>query len=246
MPAHPTLAFTFPADASSPAFLAQLQALQDEAYRDFHSRLLKSELPLIGIRTPLLRKIAKQIAKENGIAFLEHSPCRYYEERVLYGMVLCALKLPYAEFLPYCTHYITHLVENWALCDLFCGEVKKMPTLQKDDFFSYLQAHWLYSENPWEVRTALVLLLEVYLQEAYIDDVLRLIGTVRPNGAYYVEMAQAWLLSVAFVKFREKTLAFLLGDTRPERSVLQKTVQKCRDSYRISQEDKTMLSSLFK
>lgn len=149
------------------AFRRELYARQEEAYRQFHTKLLRSDLPVIGLRAPLLRKIAAEIAKEDGVGFLRICGRGTYEERLLYGLVAAALPVSYAEFLPYCDTYTETIVENWAHCDGFCASLKKRIKGHEAEFFEHIK-RYLASENPWAVRVGLILMLNYYLTPAYL------------------------------------------------------------------------------
>ena len=153
------------------AFRRDLYAQQEEAYRQFHTGLLRSDLPVIGLRAPLLRKIAAEIAKEDGVGFLRICGRGTYEERLLYGLVAAALPVSYAEFLPYCDTYTETIVENWAHCDSFCASLKKRIKGHETEFFEHIK-RYLTSENPWAVRVGLILMLNYYLTPAYLPAVL--------------------------------------------------------------------------
>lgn len=222
-------------------FRAELFAQADEAYRQFHEKLLCSALPLIGIRVPLLRKMATQLAKEDGEGFLRFCGRDTYEERLLYGLVAATLPISYEAFLPYCDSYTEELVENWAHCDIFCASLKKRVRGRKQDFYRYLEKY-LQSENPWAVRVGLVLLLDIYLTEDYLEESLKRMDAVQMD-AYYVQMAKAWLLATAWAKDRAACQAYLTRH-HLDSSTFRKFVQKACDSRRISKEDKAYLRGL--
>ena len=116
----------------------------EENYKNFNVKLLRSELPVIGLRVPFLRKTAREIAKGDGIGFLQVCGRETYEERLLYGLVAAALPVPYEAFLPYCDHYTEHVAENWAHCDIFCSSVKKSIKGHEKQFFEHIE---MYFEN---------------------------------------------------------------------------------------------------
>lgn len=225
------------------AFLEALWQERDEEYREFHERLLCSSLPVIGLRIPLLRKAAAQLAKEDGAGFLQFCGKDTYEERLLYGLVAAAMPLSYEAFLPYCDHYTEHLVENWAHCDVFCSSIKKRCKGREADFFAHLE-RYLSSENPWAVRVGIVMMLNQYLTSEYIEQVLERVDRIH-SGQYYVQMGQAWLLATAWVKEREHCLAYL-SHHHLEEETFRKFVQKACESYRVSAADKEYLRSLKK
>ena len=223
------------------AFRQELFSQAEEEYKNFNRKLLCSDLSVIGIRVPFLRKTAKNIAKKDGIGFLQVCGKDTYEERLLYGLVAAALPIPYEDFLPYCDHYTEHLVENWAHCDIFCSSVKKNIKGHEKDFFEHIETY-LQSENPWAVRVGLVMMLSNFLQEEYMDEVLKRTEAVRSEH-YYVRMAQAWLLATAWAKDRERMLQYVKSHHLDDWT-FHKFIQKCCESYRVSAEDKALLRSL--
>lgn len=225
------------------AFLEELYAQADAGYQQFHAGLLRSSLPVIGIRVPLLRKMAARIAKEDGAGFLALCGKDTYEERLLYGLVAAALPVSYAEFLPYCDFYTEHLVENWAHCDIFCASLKKRLKGHTRDFYAYLEKY-LQSENPWAVRVGVVLLLDIYLTEEYLPETLLRMDGVSSEDAY-VQMAQGWLLATAWAKNRTACQAYLAHHSL-NAPTFRKFVQKACESRRISREDKAYLRRLQK
>lgn len=223
------------------AFCQELFAQGEAEYKNFHAKLLRSELPVIGLRVPFLRKTAKAIAKEDGIGFLQVCGRETYEERLLYGLVAAALPVPYEAFLPYCDYYTEHLAENWAHCDVFCSSVKKIIKGNEEAFFQYIEKY-LQSENPWAVRMGLILMLSNYLTAEYISEVIKRTDAVRSDH-YYVRMGQAWLLATAWVKDRDAMMEYI-NHHHLDDWTFRKFIQKCCESYRVSKEDRAFLRSL--
>ena len=224
-----------------PDFRQELFSHGEEKYRKFNEKLLCSELPVIGIRMPVLRKTAKKIAKEDGIGFLQICGRDTHEERLLYGLVAAELSVSYEEFLPYCDFYTEHMVENWAHCDTFCASVKKIIKGHEKEFFQHIEIY-LQSENPWAVRVGLVMMLWHYLTEGYLSQVLERTDAVQSEH-YYVRMGQAWLLATAWAKDRERMMVYVEQHQLDEWT-FHKFIQKCCESYRITKEDKDYLCSL--
>lgn len=222
-------------------FRKELFSQGEDGYRDFHAKLLCSGLPVIGLRVPFLRKTAKEIAKEDGIGFLKVCGKDTYEERMLYGLVAAASPVTYEEFLPYCDYYTEHLAENWAHCDIFSSSVKKVIKGHEGEFFGYLEKY-LCSENSWAVRMGLVLMLSNYLTKEYLKEVVKRADSIRSEH-YYVRMAQAWLLATVWAKDRELMLEYI-QNSRLDDWTWNKFIQKCCESYRVSEEDKLLLRGL--
>lgn len=220
------------------SFQKELFAQAEPEFARFQARLLRSDLPVIGLRTPLLRKTAKELVKDNGEGFLRFCGRDSYEERLLYGLVAAALPVPYEAFLGYCDVYVEDVVENWAHCDVFCSSLKKRLKGHEADFFGYIQKY-LASENPWAVRVGLVVMLEYYLTADDLRESLRRTGEVQ-SDFYYVRMAQAWLLATAWAKDPQKTRE-MLANLPLEEWTYRKFVQKACESYRVTPEDKAWL-----
>ncbi len=223
------------------SFRKELFSQGEEAYKNFNAKLLCSELPVIGLRVPLLRKTAAKIAKEDGVRFLEICGRNTYEERLLYGLVAAGLPIPYEDFLPYCDHYTEHLVENWAHCDIFCSSVKKSIKGHEKDFFDHIE-NYLQSENPWAVRVGLVMMLSNFLTEEFLSEVIERTDAICSEH-YYVRMAQAWLLATAWAKDRALMMEYIKHH-HLDAWTFRKFIQKCCESYRVSAEDMAFLRSL--
>ena len=222
-------------------FREELFSHAEAACKNFNEKLLCSELPVMGLRTPFLRKTAKEIAKEDGVGFLVFCGTETHEERLLYGMVAAALPVSYEAFLPYCDHYTEHLAENWNHCDAFCSSVKKIIKGHEREFFVYIEKY-LASENPWAVRMGLVLMLSNFLTEEYLDAVLERVDDIHGEH-YYIRMAQAWLLATIWAKDRERMMVYIQNHHLDDWT-WNKFIQKCCESYRVSKEDKAFLRSL--
>lgn len=223
------------------AFLQQLSEQADPDYQAFQQKLLVSDLPVLGIRLPQLRKLAKEIGKGDSRGFLSVCGTTFHEERLLYGFV--SATLPYFEFLPHSDHMAEVLTENWGTCDTFCSSLRQVLSIpeNKAHYFDHILSY-LSSKNPWALRVGLIIMLTQYLQEDTITEVLQRTGAVQ-SDFYYVRMAQAWLFATAWAKFRDQTAAYLQA-CPPEAWTFRKFVQKACESRRISPEDKAYLKSL--
>lgn len=186
-----------------------LQELADEEYRTFHSRLIPNvDTVFYGVRVPVLRKLAKQIIKGDWRGFVEMTKqSAVYEMNMLCGMVIALAKCGFQEKLLYLEKFIPS-INNWAVCDIVCGDLKDVKK-HPGEMYEFIQPY-LLSEKEYEVRFAVVILLQYFVTEEYINDVLRIYDGIRHDG-YYVKMAVAWGISVCFIKQRQITLAYLLS-----------------------------------
>ena len=219
----------------------RLRGMADEKYRDFHGKLIPGvSQEFWGIRVPELRKVAKEIIRGDWREFLtEAGEETVYELTMLSGMVAAGAKCDFEETLEWLAGFIPR-IDNWAVCDVVCGELKAVKK-NRERMYEFLQPY-LLSEEEYERRFALVILMQHYLVDEWIDRVIAVYGSVRLED-YYVKMAVAWGLSVCFVKYREKTLAFF-QETDMDAWTYNKALQKTRESYRVTPEDKEMLKGM--
>ena len=132
-------------------------------------------------------------------------------------------------------------INNWAVCDCCCATYKFMKKDQ-DEWLAFLKKY-LLSEKEYELRFAIVCLLDFFINDTYIDEVLELLADIQ-HDAYYVKMADAWALSICYIKFPQKTEPILERETL-DGEIRKKAVQKIRESLRVSKEEKERLKKKF-
>ncbi len=216
--------------------LNELFECADEKYRAFHSRLLKNEkIVLIGVRTPLLRAMARKFVGEfwQIVSF----PDEYYEVTFL----KCAMAglLSYEE---YCraAQILVPKLDNWATCDCFKnGDVKK----HRAEFLPTVRA-WLADGREFVVRYGLVTLLSEYMTEEYLEEIFTAVRA-QTDGQYYVSMACAWLVAETLVHFFDEGVAFLREGSL-SRSTHNRAIGKARESFRLTDAQKELLKNLKK
>lgn len=212
----------------------ELLMLADTQYRDFHKKLIPNvpEARILGVRIPQLRKLGKKLDKDD-------FAWDYYEEVMLHGFYIGYKKLDFETRLTLLDEFIPR-IDNWAVCD--CA-VSSMRFIEKAraPFLEYLQKY-MDSEREYELRFAVVVLMDYYLTDEYIDMALAYLQSLR-SDFYYVNMAVAWALSVAFVRYRDRVLPILEAKTI-SREVQNMTIGKIRDSLRVDKETKQYVKSL--
>lgn len=219
----------------------RLREMADEKYREFHRRLIPGvETVFYGVRVPALRKLARQLAKEDWRGFVELTKdSSVYELNMLCGMVCALAKCDFEEKLEYVEKFIPS-INNWAVCDIVCGDLKAVKDNQ-ERMYEFIMPY-LESQKEYEVRFAIVILLQYFVTDNYIKDVLKIYDGIRHQG-YYVKMAVAWGISICYVKYRDITLDYL-NSCNLEDFTYNKSVQKMMESLRVSREDKEMLRSM--
>lgn len=211
----------------------QLFSLVDEDYRKFHSSLCPGTNNMIGVRVPVLRGLAKDLAKQNWRTYLQNAKDDYYEEVMLQGMVIGLAKMELSERLEYVKQFVPK-IDNWAVCDVTCAGfkfTKKYPS----EVWKFLKPY-LESNQEFEIRFGVVMLLDFYITQEYIEEVLAILNKIHHEG-YYVKMAVAWAISIAYIKFPKETFQ-LLQNNELDTFTYNKALQKIIESYRVTQEDK--------
>ena len=223
-------------------FVGFLKTQADEKYRNFHSSLVPNaeKSDILGIRMPRLREIGKGISKGNARSFLAVSKPELYEERMVRGIVTGLIKTnDFADFTALVDNFADE-VDNWAICDCFCAGLKEVKKY-KGEFFGHIQKY-LDSKDDWKIRIALVVMLDYYLEDEYIDEVLKRCDSVK-STYYYVSMAKAWLVATAVAKCRDRTMEYLHNNSLNDET-FNKAIQKCIESRRIDEQTKTYLRTL--
>ena len=219
--------------------MINLYDYQDLKYLEFHKKILNNNnICIIGVRVPTLRKIAKEMVINNNLEYLYKNK-KYYEEIMIHGLILGYLKLPFNELLEKLDEFIP-LVDNWAICDTVCSNLKIFKN-NLDEGFIYINK-LLKSNDEFTVRFGLVLLLDYYINDEYIDEILD-ICVIICNDKYYILMANAWLLSICYIKYKDKTLN-LLNNYLLDYTLKKKTIYKICDSNRVLKKDKIFLKSM--
>ena len=218
---------------------AALFDMQDITYRDFHSRLIPNieKDRVIGIRTPILRKFAKEYAKtDDAQKFIRELPHYYYEENNLHMMIITGIKdydtcvIEIERFLPY--------IDNWATCDL---PVPQCFYKNKEKLIDNVIS-WIKSDDTYTIRYGIETLMSIYLDDAFESSYPRLVSEVI-SDEYYVNMMIAWYFATALAKQWEAVIPYIEEKRLPE-WVHKKTIQKAVESYRITDEQKKYLRAL--
>ena len=216
----------------------ELFALQELKYRDFHSKLLPGvdKETIIGIRTPILRKFAKEFAKrEDAEEFLQILPHQYYEENNLHMMIITAIK-DYDRCLSEVKKFVPY-INNWATCDL---PLPKCFGKHKRELMGQV-CEWIDSGQTYTIRYGIGILMNLYLDEDFKPEYLALAASVH-SGKYYVNMMIAWYFATALAKQWEAAVPYIEQKKLPK-WVHRKTIQKAVESYRITPEQKIYLKS---
>lgn len=217
----------------------KLFELQDIGYAEFQSKLTPTvpRETFIGVRVPEVRKLAKSYSKDPECQeFLKELPHLYYDENMLHGLLLSEMKDYDAcisavdIFLPY--------VDNWAVCDIMSPKVFKK---HKEELLEKIKI-WAASDQVYTCRFGLEMLMTHFLDEDYKPEYLEIAAGVH-SEEYYVNMMIAWFFATALAKQWDTTIPYIT-ENRLSEWVHNKTIQKSRESYRITDEQKEYLKGL--
>lgn len=217
----------------------QLIDMVDEGYQEFLSSLIPNINNILGVRLPELRKLAKNIAKGDWRTYLKHAENKYFEETMLQGLVIGYVRTDIEEILPYIADSVPR-IDNWSVCDSFCIGLK-FTRNHREKMWEFLQPY-LKSDEEYEIRFAVVMLLSYFVEEEYFDRVLPCLDRIDHEG-YYVKMAVAWAISVCYVKYPELTMVYL-KDNALDDDTYNKALQKIIESSRIDSETKKVMRSM--
>ena len=213
--------------------------LQDKSYRDFQSKLIPT-IPvetIIGVRIPALRKLAKEYGKDpESVEFLKQLPHTYYDENILHALLVAEIK-DYEVCVKEVEHFLPY-VDNWAVCDIFSPKVFRK---NKDKLIDKIR-EWTASGQPYTCRFGMEMLMTHFLDEDFRVEYLEIPATVH-SEEYYVNMMIAWFYATALAKQWDATIGYI-EDQRLDTWTHNKTIQKARESYRITPEQKEYLKTL--
>lgn len=218
----------------------ELESISEEEYRVFTQKLLPGVEPILGVRLPNLRKLAKRLAKEDWKSYLLSAQNDSFEEILLQGMVIGYVKVNTVEELfPYIREYVSK-IDNWSSCDSFCTGLK-IAKKYPEEVWAFLQPYF-HSDQEFDIRFAVVMGLLYFINDQYKEEFQKRLNEIHHEG-YYVKMAVAWAVSMIYVKYPQETFAYLQNDPLDDMTH-NKAIQKIRESYQVSKEEKELLKSL--
>ena len=215
---------------------SRLMGACDPEYRDFSMKLIPGCDDIIGVRTPFLKELAKEIAKGDWRSTLKDMRTDYHEERIVRGFVICYAKMDLAERMRYIESQVA-LMDNWAVCDGFFFRPKRS---ESDEYYQFAKS-FIGRERPYERRFGIVTMMK-FIDDEHVEEILSLMDSVR-SDEYYVNMAVAWTVSMCYVKYPELTDRYL-RECNLDDFTYNKAIQKTIESFRVSDEDKARLKGM--
>ena len=217
----------------------RLFELQDVSYRDFQVKLIPTveTESMIGVRTPALRKLAREYGRREDIGeFLQDLPHKYFDENQLHAFIISGIKdfetcIMYVEkFLPY--------VDNWATCDQMSPTVFKK---KRQELLPYIR-EWMRSDRTYTVRFGIGMLMQHYLDEDFDPSYPEMVSGIK-SEEYYISMMIAWYFATALAKQYDTVLPYI-EEKRLDSQTHNRAIQKAVESYRITPEQKAYLKTL--
>jgi len=216
-----------------------LFANQDVKYRDFQSKLTPTieANTAIGVRTPVLRKLAKDYSKRQDVDdFLADLPHKYFDENQLHAFILSEIK-DFDECMGKLERFLP-FIDNWATCDQMSPKCFKK---NHEKLLPYLNK-WIKSDDTYTVRFAIVTFMSHFLDGDFDEGYLKLVSDIK-SDEYYINMAIAWYFATALAKQYDKTIPYIENKTL-DVWTHNKAIQKSIESYRVTAEHKEYLKSL--
>ncbi len=229
----------------------ELYKNMDVEYGKYTASLSPNAGNIIGVRIPVLRKMAKEIASVNWKEYLDGALDDTFEEVMLQGLVLGYATGITHDIFFYLDTFIPK-IDDWAICDTLCNTfitADKCPEETWAFLMKYMDENGVINgvsaslrNREFELRFVAVMMLNHFLNDEYIDRVLYALNLMKNDG-YYMKMGVAWALAEAYVKYPEKTMK-LLKDNDLDDFTFNKSIQKMQESFRISAEEKKILKAM--
>lgn len=213
-------------------YLDHFKNVEKEAWA---RRILQTQLPLLALKTKTMDEIVRAIAKGNYTSFLDLRLEGSYEEIAIYGKLLTYIK-DFEELKKYLEVY-KELMENWAHCDLL-----NFHLIKPKDLLSLVD-DCLYDKRVFVRRLGLFILFILLKEDGVLDMVFERMLWLEEENAYYVIMMSGWLLSEAIILYEESSLDYLKTHPQLNKKIVNKAIQKCRESRRLSVDKKEMLKA---
>ena len=214
-----------------------LQSLSKGAEKaKWEQRIVNTSLKCLAIDSKKVNEIIKQIYKGNYLSFIDLFPFNNYTETIILGSLICKIK-DFEQFRQKLNKF-ANMVDNWGSCDTLKFEVNSS---NEKNFFA-LAKKYIKSPKPFVRRIGIRILFKFVSNDKYLDNIYKILNGFENEKEYYVNMALSWLVCELFIKQRERTMEFLLFH-KLNNFVINKSISKCNDSFRVSKKDKLWLKT---
>lgn len=217
--------------------LNYLDSIKDLKYQEFQKKIVVYD-DVIGVKVEDLKRIAKEISKNDYKGFIENNKSTNYELVLIEGLIYGYLKISFEELKEYLNKYLNK-ISSWGQVDSVVANLKIFKNVQKEGF-NYTKK-LIRSKSPFIKRFGIIILLDYFLYDEYIEKVLEIVSKIKSDD-YYVKMSIAWLFSIAYIKYKEKTLVYLVNIK--DDFIYNKALSKIIDSRRIDLNEKEFIKGL--
>ncbi len=204
---------------------------------EFEKKIVNTNLDCLAIKVKDIKYIVSEISKGNYISYIDLFKINNHTESIILGNLICKIK-DFENFKTLLTKY-ANVVDNWASCD--CIKVKiKDKDLEK---YFLLAEKLINSKKEFATRIGFRILFN-FINTNYLSKILNILNNLNTDK-YYVKMICAWLLCECFIKKRDETLIFFNNNTC-DNFIINKSISKCHDSFRVNKQDKKLLNTFKK
>jgi len=214
-------------------FIRYLETFKREEKIVWTKNIINTNMQVLAIKSPEIIMIVNQIKKGNYLSFLDLDLNTYYENTIINGNLITSIK-DFVVMKKYLDKYSAK-IDNWASCDTLKFNIRN-----NEENFVNLSREYIKSDLPFVRRIGMLILFKFIDNDKYIDEIYNRLNQFEEETEYYVNMINAWLLCELFIKRRNKTLEFLKNN-KLNQFTINKSISKCRDSFRIREEDKELL-----
>jgi len=200
---------------------------------EWTKRIINTNLNVLAIKLPLLKNISKKILKGNFVSFLDVMPSSSFEILTISGYLISEIK-EFKVQKKYLKKYALKC-DNWSNCDTLSFKIKN-----NEENYLKLSKEFIKSKKTFVRRIGIDILFSLLKTDKYLKDIYEILDSFYNEKEYYVNMVNAWLLCEMMIKYRNQTIEYL-DNSHLNEFTINKCVQKCRDSFRISVKDKEML-----
>lgn len=204
----------------------------------FNSMLTPGKKGIVGVRVPRIREIAKMVIKDDWTQVLCKEP-QFFEEEMLIAVVIATAPVETSERIRLTDSFLVH-VDNWATCDILCSSWR-MPVTDSTDTWEYFSS-LMSSDAEFRMRVSIVARMSLFKDADHDRLLLEDIAT-HDHPGYYYRMGAAWAVSTVFVRHPDMTMKFL-ESKRMEPWTHNRSIQKIRESRRVSDEDRARVGAL--
>lgn len=219
-------------DEDRETFTSFLASFKQPHKVEWAKKILNTKLELLAMPTKNVHHIAHDICLGNYESFLELRLFNTYESIAIYGMIVTKIK-DFDRMAHYLDVYLD-VMENWAHCDLLSFNINE----QNKDHFLVLSSIYTHDNRLFVRRLGLMILFQMLNDTTVLPIIYHTICTLDQENEYYVIMMAGWLLSECIIKYKDQTLSFIKETKHINKKIIHKAIQKCRESRRLSQQEK--------